>query len=64
MAFNSKLAMLLTFAYKSLGREHITDEILARTKELLLNDKHRVVEQDYKLMPTWVSSIIKSLYEK
>ena len=64
LAFNSKLAMLLTFAFKSLGKEQITDEILSRTKELLANDTNHVVEQDYKLMPAWVSSIIKSLYEK
>lgn len=64
LAFNSKLAMMLTFAYKALGREQITEEILQRTRELLLNDTNRVVEQDYKLMPAWVSSIIKSLYEK
>ena len=64
LAFNPKLAMMLTFAYKALGREQITEEILQRTRELLLNDTNRVVEQDYKLMPAWVSSIIKSLYEK
>lgn len=64
LAFNSKLAMMLTFAYKTIGKEQITEEIMLRTKELLSNDKNRVVEQDYKLMPAWVSSIIKSLYEK
>ena len=64
LAFNSKLAMMLTFAYKTLGKEQITEEIMLRTKELLSNDTNRVVEQDYKLMPAWVSSIIKSLYEK
>lgn len=64
LAFNSKLAMMLTFAYKTLGKEQITEEIMLQTKELLSNDTNRVVEQDYKLMPAWVSSIIKSLYEK
>ena len=64
LAFNSQLAMLLTFAFKSLGKDNITDEILARTKELLVKDKNQSVKQDYKLMPAWVSSIIKSLYEE
>ena len=64
LAFNSRLAMLLTFAFKSLGKEQITEEILYRAKELISHDKNRVVEQDYKLMPAWVSSIIKSLYEE
>ena len=64
LAFNSQLAMLLTFAFKSLGKDNVTDEILAHTKELLTKDKSQSVKQDYKLMPAWVSSIIKSLYEK
>lgn len=62
LAFHSQLAMLLTFAYKSLGKDNITPEILAHTKELLKKEKKQVIEQDYPLMPAWVSSIIKSLY--
>ena len=61
-AFHSQLAMLLTFAYKSLGKENITPEILTHTKELLAKENRQVIEQDYKLMPAWVSSIIKSIY--
>ena len=62
LAFHSQLAMLLTFAYKSLGKDNITTEILAHTKELLKKENKKVIEQDYPLMPAWVSSIIKSLY--
>ena len=62
LAFNSQLAMLLTFAYKSIGKENITEEILTHTKTLLTKDKSQSVKQDYQLMPAWVSSIIKSLY--
>jgi len=64
LAFNSHLAMLLTFAFKSIGKGLITDEILTQTKVLLAKDKEQIVKQDYKLMPAGVSSIIKSLYEK
>ncbi len=64
LAFNSHLAMLLTFAFKSLGKDNITDEVLAHTKELLEKDTNQSVKQDYKLMPAWVSSILKSLYEE
>ncbi len=64
LAFHSQLAMLLTFAYKSLGKENITPEILNHTKELLAKEKSQVIEQDYPLMPAWVSSLIKSLYVK
>jgi hypothetical protein len=62
LAFHSQLAMLLTFALKTLGKENVTPEILAHTKELLAKDDKNVIEQDYKLMPAWVSSIVKSLY--
>lgn len=61
-AFKSQLAMLLTFAFKTIGKENITQEILAHTKELLAKDDKIVIEQDYNLMPAWVSSIIRSHY--
>ena len=64
LAINSQLAMLLTFAFKSLGKDNITDDVLSHTKELLAKDINKTVKQDYKLMPAWVSSIIKSLYEE
>ena len=64
LAFNSRLAMLLTFAYKSLGKENVTDDILEQTKHLLENEPEQKIAMDYKLMPAWVSSIIRTLYEK
>lgn len=63
-AFKSQLAMLLTFAFKNLGKDKITSEMLAHTKELLAKEDKHSIEQDYQLMPAWVSSIIKSLYEE
>ena len=63
-AFKSQLAMLLTFAYKNIGKDNIAPEILAHTKELLAKEDRKVIEKDYQLMPAWVSSIIKSLYEE
>jgi hypothetical protein len=64
LAFKSQFAMLLTFAFKTIGKENITQEMLAHTKELLAKDDKSVIEQDYNLMPAWVSSIIKSVYEE
>lgn len=64
LAFNSHLAMLLTFALKSLGQDSITDEIKSQVRDLLMKDANRTVRQDYKLMPAWISSLIKSLYEE
>ena len=61
-AFHSQLAMLLTFSYKELGKDGITPELLSHTKELLAKENRLIIEQDYKLMPAWVSSIIKTIY--
>lgn len=64
LAYKSKLAMLICFAYKSLGQEFITEEIKIKTKQLLENESQTTVQQDYKLMPVWISTILQSLYEK
>ena len=64
LAFNSELAMLLTFALKSLGRENITQDIIDKTRSILKNDEAKTVKGDFKLMPSWISSIIKKLYEE
>lgn len=64
LAFRSELAMLLTSAFRSLGKEGVTPEVLSRTKKLLEKENQGVIEQDYPLMPAWVSSIIRSLYEE
>lgn len=61
LAFKSQLAMLLTFALKTIGKENISQEILSHTKELLAKETKGIIEQDYSLMPAWVSSIIKSI---
>ena len=64
LAFNSQLAMLLTFAFRSLGKENITEDILAKTKELLQNkNSNMMIDADYKLMPAWIATIIRSINE-
>ena len=64
LAFNSHLAMLLTFAFKSLGKDNITDEILDKAKEIISKDDKHTIKNDYKLMPAWIVSLINSLYEE
>ena len=64
LAYNSRLAMLITFAYKSLGKGNISDDILVQTKSLLENEPEHKIAMDFKLMPAWVSSIIRTMYEK
>ncbi len=64
LAFNSHLAMLLTFAFKSLGKDNITVEILDKAKEIISKDDKHTIKNDYKLMPAWIVSLINSLYEE
>ena len=64
LAFNSHLAMLLSFAFKSLGKDNITDEILDKAKEIISKDDKHTIKNDYKLMPAWIVSLINSLYEE
>lgn len=64
LSFSSHLAMLLTFAFKSLGKDNITDEILDKAKEIILKDDKHAIKNDYKLMPAWIVSLINSLYEE
>ena len=61
-AFKSQFAMLLTFAYKHIGKDNITSEILAHTNELLAKEGKEDIKQDYHLMPVWVSTYLKSLH--
>ena len=64
LAYKSKLAMLICFAYKSLGKDLISEEIKTKTKQLLKKEPQTTVQQDYKLMPVWISTILRSLYEE
>lgn len=61
-AFQSKFAQLLTLALKAIGKDKITSE----QKEILKRKLSKIPEQsisgDYKLMPTWIRTLIKQIY--
>lgn len=63
LAFQSRLAMLITFALKSLKKENIEEWHIQRIKELLQNEPKETVMADFKLMPVWIRNIIKQAYE-
>ncbi len=63
LAFQSRLAMLITLALKSLKKDNIEDWQLGRIKELLSNEPKEKVMGDLKLMPSWIRNIIKESYE-
>lgn len=64
LEFNSRLAMLITFALKDIGKDNVTDEQLTRINQLLANEPHSVVEKDLVLMPVWIRKIVTAAYGK
>lgn len=64
LSFQDKTAQLITFALKDLGQDNVTDEhkkILRRTLEKIPQNR---VSGDYRLMPVWIRTIIKDIYEQ
>lgn len=63
LAFTNKLAMLVTFALKELGQDRITDQQIARLKQILQKESKEKVMADAALMPAWIRAIVKNAYE-
>lgn len=62
-AFQNPMAMQITFALKSLKREEVTEEHIARIHTLLSNIPQAEIQADYVLMPQWIQTIIRRAYE-
>lgn len=63
LSFTSKLAMLITFALKSLGKMNIEQTVIKRIRELLKNEPKNEVMKDLSLMPEWIRNIVTEAYE-
>lgn len=63
LAFNNRLAMLVTFALKSIKKENVTDEQIKHISMLLKNEDKESVLADLKLMPVWIRNIIIKAYD-
>lgn len=63
LAFQSELAMLITFALKELKQENVTPEHFDKIKNLLQNESKERIMADAILMPAWIRSIIMKSYE-
>jgi hypothetical protein len=48
---------------KEIGTPHITQEHIEALKKVLLNIPESKISVDYKLMPSWIRTLIKQLYE-
>jgi hypothetical protein len=64
LSFNSRLAMLITFALKDIGQGNVTDEQIVRIHKLLANETKESIIQDLALMPVWIRQIILKTYEQ
>lgn len=63
LAFTNRLAMLVTFALKEIGRGNITDDIAAQIKSVLRKEKRENVLADEALMPAWIRTFVRQAYE-
>jgi len=63
LAFKNELAMLITFALKELTQKRIKDEDINKIKEILKKEPKEKVLTDFKLIPSWIRTIILKAYE-
>lgn len=64
LSFQDKTAQLITFALRDLGQGNVNDwhkEILRGILEKIPESR---ISNDYKLMPVWIRTIIKDIYEQ
>lgn len=61
-AYSDPLAQLLSVALKELGEDNITEEHRQIIKKIINEHTHFSIA-DMRLMPTWVRSLIESLYD-
>lgn len=64
LAFNDKLAMLITTALRDIGANNVTDEHKKQLKTILEQHPEPFSTHDMKLMPLWIRNLIKELYEQ
>ena len=63
LAFNDKLAMLITTALREMGEENVTEEHIKQLKKVAEQHPEPFTTHDLKLMPLGIRNIITKLYE-
>lgn len=63
LAFNDKLAMLITTALREMGEENVTEEHIKQLKKVVEQHPEPFTTHDMKLMPLWIRNLITKLYE-
>lgn len=64
LSFQNKTAQLITFALKELGEENVTENHIQTIKGVLSKIPENKITTDYKLMPAWIRTLIKEIYEE
>lgn len=64
LAFNDKLAMLITTALRDMGAKNVTEEHKKQLKKVLEQRPEPFSTHDMKVMPLWIRTLIKELYEQ
>lgn len=62
--FHNKAALLVNNALRSIGKENVTGEQLARITTILQEQNPKSVLQDLDNMPAWIRLIVRKAYEK
>lgn len=63
LAFNDKLAMLITTALREMGEENVMEEHIKQLKKVVEQHPEPFTTHDMKLMPLWIRNLITELYE-
>ena len=62
-AFINQIAMMVTSALRTLGKDAVTDEQIRIVHEHLRKEPKDIVFRDLALMPDWIKTIVKEAYE-
>lgn len=62
-AFINQIAMMVTSALRTLGKDSVTDEQICIVQEHLRKEPKDLVFRDLALMPDWIKTIVKEAYE-
>lgn len=64
LAFNDKLAMLITTALRDIGANNVTEEHKKQLKTVLEQHPEPFSTHDMKLMPLWIRNLINDIHEQ
>ncbi len=56
-----EISALVIQALKSIGKEKLEEEMLAKVKSMLKNEKNEIIMHDAKLAPAWINKILMSM---